>query len=71
MGIDLYLREQAYHFVKSPTKYLTMLINRRDFLHTSAMGAVALTLPEMPAFFKEIPMGIVVHSYGMRWYSIV
>lgn len=48
-----------------------MLINRRNFLHTSAMGAVALTLPKMPAFFKEIPMGIVVHSYGMRWNSKV
>jgi sugar phosphate isomerase/epimerase len=33
------------------------------------MGAVALTLPKMPAFLKEMPMGIVVHSYGNRWNS--
>jgi hypothetical protein len=46
-----------------------MAINRRSFLHTSAMGAVALTLPKMPAFLKEMPMGIVVHSYGNRWNS--
>jgi sugar phosphate isomerase/epimerase len=44
-----------------------MLMNRRDFLHKGAIGAVALSLPKIPAFYKEMRMGIVVHSYGSRW----
>ncbi len=46
-------------------------MNRRDFLHKGAIGAMALTLPKTPAFLKEMPMGIVVHSYGIRWNSKV
>ena len=42
---------------------------RRDFLQKTALGAMALALPEMPAFYKEMSMGIVVHSYGSRWNS--
>lgn len=48
-----------------------MLMDRRDFLHKAAIGAMALSIPEMPAFKKEMPMGIVVHSYGFRWNSKV
>lgn len=32
---------------------------------------MALSLPKMPAFLKEMPMGIVVHSYSLRWNSKV
>ncbi len=46
-------------------------MDRRDFLQKSALGAIALSLPEMPRFLKEVPMGIVVHSYGSRWNSKV
>ena len=46
-------------------------MDRRDFLQKSALGAIALSLPEMPRFLKEVPMGIVVHSYGNRWNSKV
>ena len=31
------------------------------------MGAMALSLPAMPAFFKDLRMGVVVHSYAARW----
>jgi sugar phosphate isomerase/epimerase len=48
-----------------------MKMDRRDFLHKSALGAVALSLPEIPAFLKDTRMGIVVHSYGLRWNSKV
>ncbi|WP_339922002.1 sugar phosphate isomerase/epimerase family protein [uncultured Cyclobacterium sp.] len=33
------------------------------------MGLVALTMPELPAFFDKTKLGIVVHSYGKRWHS--
>jgi sugar phosphate isomerase/epimerase len=44
---------------------------RRAFLKQSALGAVALSIPnfEFPHFLKEVPMGIVVHSYANRWNS--
>lgn len=48
-----------------------MLMDRRAFLQKSAAGAVGLALPTMPSFFREMPMGIVVHSYGNRWNSKV
>ncbi len=48
-----------------------MMIDRRDFLHKAAIGAMTLSLPKMPAFLKEMSMGIVVHSYGLRWNSKV
>ncbi|MDB5246963.1 MAG: xylose isomerase [Segetibacter sp.] len=32
---------------------------------------MALSLPEIPAFLKDARMGIVVHSYGLRWNSKV
>lgn len=47
------------------------MMDRRNFLHKAALGAMALTIPKIPPFLKEMPMGIVVHSYGFRWNSKV
>ena len=44
---------------------------RRDFIQKATLGALALSLPKMPAFLKDVPMGVVVHSYGSRWNSKV
>jgi 3-oxoisoapionate decarboxylase len=46
---------------------------RRDFLKKSALAAAALTWPfsALPESLKSVPMGVVVHSYGMRWGSKV
>ncbi len=48
-------------------------MDRRAFLETTSKGLGAMALPRMniPGSFKEIPMGIVVHSYGSRWHSKV
>ncbi|WP_461102122.1 sugar phosphate isomerase/epimerase family protein [Spirosoma koreense] len=46
-------------------------MDRRDFLQRASTGAVALSLPELPTWIKDVPMGIVVHSYGSRWNSKV
>ena len=45
------------------------LMNRRAFIQRATTGAVALSLPTMPEFAKELRMGVVVHSYGNRWNS--
>ncbi|WBL43906.1 TIM barrel protein [Algoriphagus halophytocola] len=44
---------------------------RRDFLKSASLGTLALALPfsSLPAFLKDMPMGIVVHSYAARWHS--
>jgi sugar phosphate isomerase/epimerase len=42
-------------------------MHRRDFLQKSALASLALSFQSMPALFKEMPMGVVVHSYGSRW----
>lgn len=42
---------------------------RRDFLQKASLGAMAFSLPTLPSFLKDTPMGIVVHSYGSRWNS--
>jgi sugar phosphate isomerase/epimerase len=42
-------------------------MNRRDFLHKSAFAALAMSLPATPNFFKEMQMGVVVHSFASRW----
>jgi sugar phosphate isomerase/epimerase len=44
---------------------------RRTFLNQSALGAMAFAFPDfkIPHFLKEVPMGIVVHSYASRWNS--
>lgn len=61
--------------MKDKTNQITssgaMPIGRRDFLHEAALGAMALSLPKLPTFFKEMQMGIVVHSYASRWNSKV
>ncbi|MBO0948877.1 sugar phosphate isomerase/epimerase family protein [Fibrella forsythiae] len=44
-------------------------LDRRDFLHRATLGALALSLPELPDLAKSVPMGVVVHSYGNRWNS--
>jgi sugar phosphate isomerase/epimerase len=44
-------------------------LDRRSFIHRSALGALALSLPALPTFLKNVPMGVVVHSYGNRWNS--
>ncbi len=36
-------------------------------MQRTAAGAMALSLPAMPAFFKDLRMGVVVHSYAARW----
>ena len=48
-------------------------MDRRAFIETTTQGIGAMALPFMnlPDFFKEKPMGIVVHSYGIRWNSKV
>ena len=44
-------------------------MERRDFIQKASLGAVALSLPTLPAFAKDTRMGIVVHSYWSRWNS--
>ncbi|MCK8493739.1 sugar phosphate isomerase/epimerase [Spirosoma sp. RP8] len=44
-------------------------MDRRVFLQKAGMGAMALSLPQLPDGAKTTGMGIVVHSYGMRWNS--
>lgn len=48
-------------------------MNRRTFLYdtTAALGALTLPSLEVPGIFKEMRMGVVVHSYGSRWQSTV
>lgn len=49
-------------------------MNRRTFLYDTATATIgAMTLPSLnvPGLFKEMRMGIVVHSYGSRWQSTV
>jgi len=49
-------------------------MNRRTFLYdtaTATMGALTLPSLKVPGIFKEMRMGIVVHSYGSRWQSTV
>ena len=44
-------------------------LDRRDFLHRAALGAMVLSVPKLPELAKSMPMGVVVHSYGNRWNS--
>ncbi|GAB3340177.1 hypothetical protein GCM10027299_53390 [Larkinella ripae] len=44
-------------------------MDRRDFIQRAAVGAMAFSLPKLPGFLKEVPMGVVVHSYASRWNS--
>ncbi|MGB3584904.1 MAG: TIM barrel protein [Tunicatimonas sp.] len=48
-----------------PTK-----INRRSFLQKSALvAATAFASPVLAQPFKNVPMGLVVHTYSHRWHS--
>lgn len=44
-------------------------MNRRDFLQQTSRAAMALPFLQLPGAFKGMRMGIVVHSYGIRWNS--
>lgn len=44
-------------------------ISRRDFLHRAALGTVVLANPHLTSLFMKSKMGIVVHSYALRWHS--
>ncbi len=46
-------------------------MDRRNFLQQTAKAAMVLPFVHLPAFAKENRMGIVVHSYGLRWNSKV
>lgn len=48
-------------------------VDRRSFIKTASLGAMAITFPfpTLPDNLKEIPMGVVIHSYGARWQSKV
>lgn len=49
-------------------------MDRRKFLEqTASKGIAAMALPflKLPDAFKEVRMGVVVHSYGIRWQSKV
>jgi sugar phosphate isomerase/epimerase len=44
-------------------------MDRREFLKQSSQAAMTLPLLKVPLAFRSISMGIVVHSYGIRWNS--
>ncbi|MCY7356842.1 MAG: sugar phosphate isomerase/epimerase [Rudanella sp.] len=44
-------------------------MDRRTFIQRTSVGAMALSMPTLPDLFKEMGMGVVVHSYGSRWNS--
>jgi sugar phosphate isomerase/epimerase len=49
-------------------------MDRRQFLRnttTASLGAMITPYVKVAAFYKDTPMGIVVHSYGSRWQSKV
>ncbi|MDR7132142.1 sugar phosphate isomerase/epimerase [Algoriphagus sp. 4150] len=52
-------------------KSIQSLSERRSFLKTAGLGALAMTfpLPVLPEYLVDAPMGIVVHSYAARWHS--
>jgi len=47
------------------------VMDRREFLHRTSMAAITVPFLRMPSFFKDMRMGIVVHSYAHRWNSKV
>lgn len=44
-------------------------ISRRDFIQKSSLATLAFSVPfpSIPEFLKDYSMGVVVHSYGMRY----
>lgn len=59
--------------MKSLSQHLESTSGRRDFLKKSALVTAALAWPfsALPESLRGVPMGVVVHSYGMRWGSKV
>lgn len=58
--------------MKSPkTNFPNFGADRRSFIKTAGLGAMAMAfpLPSIPDYLKNVPMGIVVHSYASRWHS--
>lgn len=44
-------------------------MDRREFLAATTLGPMSLSFDKLPDLFKEMRMGIVVHSYASRWNS--
>ena len=44
-------------------------MDRREFITTTAIGAMAMSFNSIPEFLRDARMGVVVHSYGSRWNS--
>jgi 3-oxoisoapionate decarboxylase len=44
-------------------------MDRREFLAGTTLGTMSLSFENLPELFKEMRMGIVVHSYASRWNS--
>jgi sugar phosphate isomerase/epimerase len=59
--------------MKMPSQTHETLGSRRDFLKKSALATAALAWPfsALPESLRGVSMGVVVHSYGMRWGSKV
>ncbi len=62
------MKDEPY---QSKTNPAGTRMDRRVFLQKATVGAMALSFPKVPGFLKEMPMGVVVHSYGSRWNSKV
>ncbi len=58
--------------MKTPiTNFTSFDPDRRSFIKTASLGAMAMSfpLPFISDNLKDVPMGVVVHSYGARWQS--
>jgi sugar phosphate isomerase/epimerase len=44
-------------------------MDRREFIAGTTLGTMSMSFDNLPSLFKEIRMGIVVHSYASRWNS--
>lgn len=44
-------------------------MKRRDFLNQTTRAAAVLPFMNLPRFFRKVRMGVVVHSYALRWNS--
>ncbi len=59
--------------MKSTSSNEEFSTGRRDFLKKSGLAAAAMAFPfsALPESLKGVPMGVVVHSYGIRYGSKV
>lgn len=55
----------------NPDQNNQLNLPRRDFIKKAGLGALAFSFPfpNLPDSLKELPMGVVVHSYSSRWRS--